>query len=223
MPPSAFEIGTKGPPESATQPTQGQSPAETGPSGREDVGSGPNYALDIYTAQSIPTADFEACFKLIEQTVANAYADSGMGWSATKKRREMRLPDMRYLILRRGKIDRDGDRGQLLGFLSFMVTYEDGKEVNYCYEIHLAPEAQGLGLGRQLMIRYEEIGRRIGLEKAMLTVFKSNAKAMRFYERLGYVVDDFSPEPRTLRNGTVKEPEYLILSKPLKGSASDGA
>lgn len=216
MPPSAFEIGTKGPPESATQPTQRQSPAET------DQG-GPDYALDIYTAQSIPMADFEACFKLIEQTVANAYADSGMGWSATKKRREMRLPDMRYLILRRGQIDRDGDRGQLLGFLSFMVTYEDGKEVNYCYEIHMAPEAQGLGLGRQLMIRYEDIGRRIGLEKAMLTVFKSNAKAMRFYERLGYVVDDFSPEPRTLRNGTVKEPEYLILSKPLKGSASDGA
>ncbi|RMJ27579.1 hypothetical protein PHISP_01567 [Aspergillus sp. HF37] len=223
MTPSAFEVGTRGP-ESAAQGTD-----ETGQNRRrEDVGS--DYALDIYTAQSIPSADFDACFRLIEQAVANASAYSGMGWSATKKRREMRLPDMRYLILRRGQsgdcgaeVDESARDGRVLGFLSFMVTYEDGKEVNYCYEIHLSPEAQGRGLGRQLMIRYEDIGRRIGLEKAMLTVSKSNAKAMGFYERLGYVVDDFSPEPRTLRNGTVKEPEYLILSKPLKGSASDGA
>lgn len=129
--------------------------------------------------------------------------------------KEMRLPDMRYLILR-------PDEGEVLGFLSFMVTYEDGKEVIYCYEIHLSPATQGQGLGKELMRRFEEIGRRVGLEKAMLTVFKSNAKAVAFYERLGYDVDEFSPSPRTLRNGTVKEPEYLILSKPLK-EASDTA
>ena len=187
-----------------------------------------SYSLDIYTAKSIPTADFDACFRLIELTVANAYRSSGMGWSASKKRKEMRLPDMKYLILRRGSRDRTPAKseeypreGQLLGFLSFMVTYEDGKEVLYCYEIHLSPEAQGQGLGKQLMIRYEDIGRRIGLEKVMLTVFKSNPKAMRFYERLGYVVDEFSPPVRILRNGIVKEPEYLILSKPLKVPTSD--
>lgn len=188
------------------------------------------YTLDIYTAQSIPTADFDACFRLIKSTVASAYASSGKGWSASKKRKEMRLPDMKYLILRRGSRDRTPTEseeypreGQLLGFLSFMVTYEDGREVLYCYEIHLSPEAQGHGLGKQLMMRYEDIGQRIGLEYVMLTVFKSNAKAMRFYERLGYVLDDFSPEPRTLRNGTVKEPEYLILSKPLREPVSDVA
>ena len=36
---------------------------------------------------------------------------------------------------------------------------------------------------------------------------------MRFYERLGYEKDEFSPEPRVLRNGTVVEIDYVILSK----------
>lgn len=189
--------------------------------------------IDIYTAATIPNADFEACFKLIEMSSSNDYSGSGMGWSPVKKRKEMRLPDMRYLVLRgggeRGRKGEERDSGteedgdmDVMGFLSFMVTYEDAKEVIYCYEIHLAPPAQGMGLGKELMMRYEEIGRRVGLEKAMLTVFKSNARALRFYEKMGYVVDEFSPSPRTLRNGTVKEPEYLILSKGLKGPVGNG-
>jgi len=103
----------------------------------------------------------------------------------------------------------------ILGFLSFMTTYEDGKEVLYCYEIHIHPSLQGQGVGRHLMILFEETARRIGLAKTMLTVFKANRLALAFYERLGYEVDEFSPRPRRLRNGTVKEVDYLILSKVL--------
>ena len=182
-----------------------------------------SFVLDIYTAKSIPDADFEACFGLIELTSSNAYDGSSVGWSPLKKRKEMKLPDMRYLIAREGSRTVNPNlngssaptQGQILGFLSFMVTYEDGKEVIYCYEIHMSPMAQGLGLGKQLMLTLEDIGRRVGLEKAMLTVFKSNTKALRFYDRLGFVVDEYSPQPRKLRNGTVKEADYLILSKRL--------
>ncbi|KAE8355614.1 acyl-CoA N-acyltransferase [Aspergillus coremiiformis] len=185
------------------------------------------YTLDIYTADSIPPADFNACFNLIEETSSNAYKESSEGWSPKKKMKEMRLPDMRYLILRRGprttpeNVDHavegtEPPPEQFLGFVSFMVTYEDGKEVVYCYEIHLSPAAQGQGLGTQLMIRLENIGRRIGLEKVMLTVFKSNDKAVGFYHRLGFTKDDYSPQPRMLRNGMVKEPDYMILSRSLR-------
>lgn len=97
-----------------------------------------------------------------------------------------------------------------------MTTYEDGKEVLYCYEIHIQPSLQGRGVGRQLMNLYEETARRIGLEKTMLTVFRANESALAFYERLGYEIDEYSPGPRRLRNGTVKEPDYLILSKAMK-------
>ncbi|KAE8134302.1 GNAT family acetyltransferase Nat4 [Aspergillus pseudotamarii] len=186
-----------------------------------------HYSLDIYTADSIPDADFEACFRLIEETSSDAYKGSSWGWSPKKKMKEMRLPDMRYLILRRGPKTTPENMekgegstvsptGQFLGFTSFMVTYEDGKEVVYCYEIHLSSEAQGQGLGSQLMIRLANIGRRIGLVKVMLTVFRSNDKAVSFYYKLGFTEDEFSPPPRVLRNGMVKEPDYMILSKSLR-------
>lgn len=200
-------------------------------------------SLDVYSAASIAPADLEACLDLVEQTSSEAYASSGAGWSRSKKRKEMKLPDMKYLIVRGGaghsgkgegeggETPRDistkaadepgsvrdpGTASNVLGFLSFMVTYEDGKEVVYCYEIHLAPMARGRGLGMLLMRRMEEIGRLVGVEKVMLTVFKSNATARRFYERGGYEVDEYSPRPRRLRNGAMKEFDYLILSKRLK-------
>ncbi|KAJ5708308.1 hypothetical protein N7488_008109 [Penicillium malachiteum] len=110
----------------------------------------------------------------------------------------------------------ENDNGGVLGFLSFMITYEDGKEVIYCYEIHLSSAVRGQGFGALLMSRMDDIGKLVGLEKAMLTVFRSNVAACRFYEKLGYEVDECSPRPRKLRNGTIKDYDYLILSKRLK-------
>lgn len=197
----------------------------------------PQYQVRIHTADTIPEPDFESCFALIEQTSVADYSASSVGWSPSKKRKEMRLPDMRYMVLRSTRdhdtpvkgtaktqeqeeeADEEGPKQRtppVAGFLSFMTTYEDGKEVLYCYEVHVNPSLQGSGLGGQLMRLFEEIGRRIGLEKTMLTVFRANAGALRFYERLGYSVDEYSPGPRMLRNGSVKEPDYSILSKRLK-------
>ncbi|KAJ5734422.1 Acyl-CoA N-acyltransferase [Penicillium malachiteum] len=212
-----------------------------------------NTSLDIYSASTIPPTDLEACLDLIELTSGAAYAASGIGWSRPKKRKEMQLPDMKYLILRgavgSSAVGTDAERGDgptedivksrsgdddhknktndkigdateadggVLGFLSFMVTYEDGKEVIYCYEIHLSLAVRGQGFGALLMGRMDDIGKLVGLEKAMLTVFRSNVAACRFYEKLGYEVDECSPRPRKLRNGTIKEYDYLILSKRLK-------
>lgn len=206
VPPEELEFKT-------TTPTTNRTAQDNQDHARDEL----DYILDIYTADSIPQSDFDACFKLVELTSSNAYTGSSFGWSPSKKIKEMRLPDMRYMILRRGpRAASDDGNAKPLGFLSFMVTYEDGKEVIYCYEIHLAPEAQGQGLGEQLMRRLAKIGGRIGLEKVMLTVFKSNKQAVRFYDKLGFVEDEFSPRPRRLRNGTVKEPDYRIMSISLK-------
>ncbi|KAJ5631476.1 uncharacterized protein N7484_011576 [Penicillium longicatenatum] len=213
-------------------------------------------SLEIYSAATISTADLDACLDLVELTSSEAYAASGAGWSRPKKRKEMKLPDMKYLIVRdcaassadirreagvgagtdkadepkiaarssenvNGSLngsanEHANDKSGVLGFLSFMITYEDGKEVVYCYEIHLAAAARGRGLGALLMSRMEEIGRSVGVKKAMLTVFKSNVNACRFYEKGGYVIDEYSPQPRRLRNGTIKEFDYAILSKRLE-------
>ncbi len=138
----------------------------------------------------------------------------------------MRLRDMRYILLGRTSLKHDAEAeaeaeasGELWvpvsGFLSFMLTWEDGIEVIYCYEIHLDEHVRGRGMGKRLMGHMEEVGRKAEVKKAMLTVFKKNEAAVRFYERLGYEEDEYSPRPKKLRNGVVKELDYLIMSKSL--------
>lgn len=64
------------------------------------------------------------------------------------------------------------------------------------------------------MSRLEAIGKKIPeTEKTMLTVFTGNQRGVRFYEKLGYKKDEYSPPPKQLRNGTKVEAEYVILSK----------
>jgi ribosomal protein S18 acetylase RimI-like enzyme len=151
--------------------------------------------------------NLEECLRLIETTSAQDYETSEIKWSPSKKRKEMKLPDMKYILLT--------EQDRVIGFISFMVTYEDGNEVVYIYEIHFSPDWQGKGLGRNLMDVVEVIGRNVGVTKVMLTVFKANERAVQWYTKLDYVEDEFSPAPRKLRNGTVKEPTYIILSKSL--------
>lgn len=152
----------------------------------------------------------EACLNLIEKTSRIDYENSELKWSASKKRKEMKLPDMKYIILTENQ-----GGGGVAGFISFMVTYEDGYEVLYIYEIHFTPERQGQGLGRKMMKIVEVIGQNVGVAKVMLTVFRANYRAVDWYTKLGYQEDEFTPGPRKLRNGTLKEPSYIILSKPL--------
>jgi N-alpha-acetyltransferase 40 len=161
----------------------------------------------------------EQCLRLIESTSAECYRNSETKWSLYKKRKEMHLPDMRYLILVENNTDPSIMEPRVAGFVSFMITYEDRKQVVYCYEIHLTSPWQGKGIGKKLMAIVEGVGRRVGMEKSMLTVFKANARAVKMYESIGYREDEFSPGPTKLRNGKVKEPSYVILSKDLRTGA----
>ena len=185
---------------------------------RKDVSR--TYSLSLESSSTLSNHDLRACFNLIASTSSGDYEGSSLGWSAAKKWKEMRLPDLRYIVLKQEKDDKGRDGiPEVEGFLSFMLTYEDGYEVIYCYEIHLSPQLQGTGMGKRLMVMMEEVGKKARVEKATLTVFKTNKAAMNFYQRLGYEEDEYSPRPRKLRAGVVKEPDYMILSKPLAGES----
>ena len=171
--------------------------------------------INLETSSSISHDDLRTCFNLIRSTSAQDYAASSVGWHPKQKLKEMRLPDLRYMLVR--EIVQDKTQvSPIGGFASFMLTYEDGEEVIYVYEIHLTVGLRGKGFGKHLMTIIEEVGRRAGMAKCMLTVFSCNAAAIAFYTRIGYQIDEFSPEPRKLRNGVIKEPDYNILSKPLQ-------
>jgi len=197
-----------------------------------------NLTTALYTSDAIPAATFTACFDLISDNMMLMYRRSSLRWSSPHKKKEMRHPAMRFLVLSRtttttsggdggasdgGKTERsdgggdweesDREGGEVLGFTSFMVTEENDREVIYCYELQLVPEAQGNGYGKVLMTMLEGFGRNVGLTMAMLTVFTENTGAIRFYQRIGYDKDVWSPKPRQLRNGEVREPDYFIFSK----------
>lgn len=53
--------------------------------------------------------------------------------------------------------------------------------------------------------------------KVMLTCFLSNTQALEFYRALGFEKDAISPEPRALRFGKVCNPDYIIMSKEVRG------
>lgn len=128
--------------------------------------------------------------------------------------------DMRYLLVRTHTVDQPVGEGRPLGsiiaFLSFMLTYEDGFKVIYCYEVHVLEGWRGKKIGKGLMEILESIGRAVGVEKSMLTVFTTNEHAQDLYRYLGYDVDDYSPQPKRLRGGKIKQPDYLIMSKTLR-------
>ncbi|KAH8786965.1 hypothetical protein BGZ57DRAFT_940063 [Hyaloscypha finlandica] len=133
------------------------------------------YEVSLQTPKALSEPDFEACFHLIEFNSSTDYKNSKDGWKPRSKRKEMKLLDLKYLLVKRDS--------NVEGFVSLMPTYEDGYPVMYCYEIHLSPALQG------------------------------NVRGVKFYERLGYAKDEFSPPPKVLRNGTKVEAEYVILSK----------
>lgn len=112
--------------------------------------------------------------------------------------------------------DETSNETEILGFMSFMLTREEGQEVIYIYEIHLLEEIRRQGLAGHLFNVVEHVGTVTGMKKAMLTVFQSNRHARKLYVRRGYKVDECSPEPKRLRGGVVKEVDYVIMSKRLK-------
>lgn len=181
--------------------------------------------LELQSSGTLPQETFDLCYDIIHSTSSEQYAASSLGWHPIKKQREMRLPDLKYITLM--KTRNLSDHAQMLkeyftgfvrpidGFLSFMFTYEDGIDVIYCYELHLQERYQGKGLGKCLMRLMEDIGKKAGVKKAMLTVFRANEAARGFYKTLGYEEDAFSPRPKRLRGGVVKESDYIILSKTL--------
>ncbi|KAI8936081.1 hypothetical protein NX059_007580 [Plenodomus lindquistii] len=111
--------------------------------------------------------------------------------------------------------------GPIIGFISFMFTNDDppheDREVVYIYEIHLAEQLRGQGLGSDLIGFAELAAQHCGLNKTMLTVFAANTGATALYERLGYRKDACSPRDKVMRRKVIKA-DYMIMSKELRGT-----
>jgi len=75
---------------------------------------------------------------------------------------------------------------------------------NFSYELQIDEKYQNKGLGEHLMKCLEKLAKLWQMERVVLTVLTNNDGALRFYKRLGYTVDETSPDD---------EPSYQIFSK----------
>ena len=57
--------------------------------------------------------ELDACFDLVEKTSGDDYRSSSVGWHPAAKKKEMRLPDLRYILVK-------DSIGQIRGFTSMM-------------------------------------------------------------------------------------------------------
>ncbi|KAG9299527.1 hypothetical protein G9A89_020698 [Geosiphon pyriformis] len=202
------------------------------------------FKVTSYPIKYLPEDLFEWAFNLVKQNVGHFYETSEIGWDSHEKRKEMREPNTRYLIARMSRTpafspfsSNKSDKysaEECVGFLSFQFVWEELAneeetdknqnnqddeetkeiEVIYCYEVQLVKSARGKGLGTFLVTLMEDIGRRWGVKKSMLTIFKVNKRAFDFYQHLGYRIDGISPSaylgPKEGANF-----DYEILSKVL--------
>ncbi|KAK1247172.1 hypothetical protein MKX07_002081 [Trichoderma sp. CBMAI-0711] len=174
------------------------------------------YSLEFLSSHELSKDDFRSCFDIIELTSGADYRNSSVGWHPSMKKKEMRSPDLRYILVK-------DNQSTVKGFTSLMPTFENHEPVLYCYEVHLVPELQGSGLGKHLMAQLITIAENIpSTKKVMLTCFTSNASGLKFYEKLGFTKDAFSPRDRTLRGGKVVKPDYVILSRETAHGGVDG-
>lgn len=63
------------------------------------------------------------------------------------------------------------------------------------------------------MSMLERIAEHAKMRKVMLTVFKENEAAVRFYDKMAYAVDLISPSQYGQREETERDVDYEILSK----------
>ncbi|KAJ3204560.1 hypothetical protein HDU82_005755 [Entophlyctis luteolus] len=190
----------------------------------------------LFPFEALPPALFSFAFNLVKSNMHSLYSSAAdTGWSDKRKRKEMRDPHGRYLFaFWSDKAGPDAPvisyteyhpqlSGIPIGFLYFVFCLEssfddadggmhgDGEApVVYCMELQIIPEAQNSGLGETMMRIHEAIGKKLGLRKSMLTVFKANERAIRFYTRLGYSCDRISPSI-ALTEQEAKDYSYEIL------------
>ena len=76
--------------------------------------------------------------------------------------------------------------GRAVGFCGYEPFSQDGYVK--LHKLYLEPEQHGRGLGSLFLRHVEDETRRLGLAKVVLGVNRFNAKAIRAYQRNGYVI-----------------------------------
>ncbi|GAB6021773.1 N-alpha-acetyltransferase 40 [Chamberlinius hualienensis] len=167
--------------------------------------NGLNLTINCNQVSKLSVDDIEWAFNLTKNNMKQVYDNSELKWKDRQKREEMTEDAARYLMAR-------DSTGKPAAFVHFRYDMDDDIEVVYCYEVHLEKEYRSKGLGKFLMQILELLAFQAEMKKVVLTVFKENSRAVKFFtQTMQYSIDETSPSQYD-----DDDCSYEILSKKIK-------
>ena len=182
---------------------------------------------EVKSASNKNGSRLQELLDLFEANMCDQYRNSSWGLDMEEKKTELSHTKARYLVLLDSEAhqkchdnikDKDEEEGKpnnavqdMIGFCHYRFEYDDEdtptEPVLYVYELQIRESHRRQGLGNRAMTILEDMAQSMEIPKVMLTVFRSNDKAMDFYQGMHYEVDAISPS----KHGQVVD--YEILSK----------
>jgi ribosomal protein S18 acetylase RimI-like enzyme len=153
----------------------------------------PHLSIQYFPSVDLVDTRFKQCIDLWENNMGDLYRGSSWGFDLKEKSDEFRHANARFLLLTAADND-----SELAGFVHFRFVYDDEDKPScaalYVYEIQVASTYQRQGIGKHFMKLMEKMGGNAEMTKVLLTVFKANNSAMKFYtETIQYSIDESSP------------------------------
>ncbi len=160
-----------------------------------------NYHLEVAHASELSQENRDGIFDLFERNMKGFYEQSNDGYQAEEKRQELFSNQSRYLFLRTSE--------HLVAFTHFRFDMDYSNRVLYLYELQVNRNYQGQGLGQWLIEQLKILCQQSQMTKIVLTVHKTNTKAIDFYRnKCQFEIDSTDPNDEC-------EMDYLILSLPV--------
>eukprot|EP01023_Acetabularia_acetabulum_P005943 TRINITY_DN12453_c0_g1_i1.p1 TRINITY_DN12453_c0_g1~~TRINITY_DN12453_c0_g1_i1.p1 ORF type:complete len:241 (-),score=34.44 TRINITY_DN12453_c0_g1_i1:162-884(-) len=145
-----------------------------------------NLTLQIFQLDDLDNNLKDWIFELCKQNMQEIYKPV-WGWKDGKKKKE--------LFMRRGNYIVVFDEQKIpLAYCIFRFENEGNSVVQYVYELQLEKIVQRQGLGQKMMELVEEIGMDFQMGWIMLTTLSENLGAFKFYQKLGYEIDESDPQ-----------------------------
>lgn len=115
---------------------------------------------------------------LIRKNMMKMYINSVWGWNEFSKINELMDENARFLLI-------FNHLEEKIGFVHFRFEWDESniKCVLYCYEIQIEQGYQRKGIGAMAMKLLTYIAREFKMFKVMLTCFKENTQALKFYKK----------------------------------------
>ena len=122
------------------------------------------------------STDYEKSLDLTEVLMMPYYKEYQLEWKREERKKVLSSVEHYHILL----------KNEFQGFFAYKV---DGENM-FVYDVQIMPEAQGSGIGTEVMAYLFNVAANTGVFQIKLSVFKSNSLAFKFYEKLAFKVQE---------------------------------